>query len=304
MKQLARLPFIALFGASLLLTGCASFDNTKPAPAQAQPIAVKFTDEAVSGWTDLPVGTHRVPDSQVIISGHQKGGAAGILFGPLGLLVQGAVNSNIGEGATKDVKPALQLNITKRAQDIADAMVDSGRFTKVFTTKGDGPNTTLNVKSAVAVTFVGDTEVRPYVVLKASLDAVKDKQPGWSTRYIASSGQARPLVGSGSWTENAGESLKQSVDESLQRAVRFMLEDVASPSARDDNQLTLVQGYFPYVKQRFQTVGYKIAEDDQSITFIPKLGDVLVFTGVNVMDKAATTYRPATKDDAVFKMLD
>ena len=304
MNLLARLPVVDLLCASAILSGCASFENTKPAPPQTKPIAVKFNDAGMSGWSDLPAGTHSVPDSQVVVSGHQKGGAVGILFGVVGVLAQGAINSSLGEEATKDARAALQLNVTKRAQSIADDLIDSGQFAKTFTTQPDGANATLSVASAIAVTFVGDTEVRPYVVLKASLGEANDKGTGWTTRYIASSGQPRPLTGSGSWTENSGELLKRTVDENLQRAIRFMLADIAVPHARDDNSLTMVQGHFPYVKPKFQTVGYKLAEDEQSIVFIPKLGDVIVFTGVNLMDKGATTYRPATKDDAVFKVLD
>jgi hypothetical protein len=37
---------------------------------------------------------------------------------------------------------------------------------------------------------------------------------------------------------------------------------------------------------------------------VPRLGDVMVFAGVNVFEKSAITFRPARKDDVVFKLLD
>ena len=60
--------------------------------------------------------------------------------------------------------------------------------------------------------------------------------------------------------------------------------------------LEMLKPHFP--------VGYQVAEDERSIVFVPKLGDVLVFAGVNVMDKSVTTVRPALPDDARLKLVD
>src|SRR5437016_883240 len=89
----------ALLLAVLSLSGCATFELSKPAPAQQQPISVKLSTEELSGWSDLPMGVYRIPDSQVIISGHQKASGAGILFGVLGLAVTSAVNTAAGARA-------------------------------------------------------------------------------------------------------------------------------------------------------------------------------------------------------------
>lgn len=97
------------FIVTLFLSGCASYDMTKSAPIKSETINIKYTNAELSGMTDLPVGTYRVPNSQVIISGHQKVGSAGLLFGVVGLAVQGAVNSNKGKNATKSAEDMLKI---------------------------------------------------------------------------------------------------------------------------------------------------------------------------------------------------
>ena len=77
-----------------------------------------------------------------------------------------------------------------------------------------------------------------------------------------------------------------------------MLSDISNPRARDDDRLYTVQGRFPYLKDRMQTVGYKLDEDDQSIYFAPKIDDSMVFSGIHVLGKSATKYRKARKGDA------
>ncbi len=298
------LRLLAALTSAALITGCASFEKTKPAPSVGQTIAVDVTAEELSGWTDLPTGTYRVPNSQVIVSGHQKGGAAGVLFGVLGVMVQGAINSSIGAQSVKDVEDALRIDLTASAGEASRELIASGRFGTTFSATPEGASAVLTVNTALIATYVSDTDVRPYVLLKASLRDANAKDAKWSTRYIASLGDARPLGGEGGWTSDGGQALRSVAQVNLRRAVEVMLADVASPYARDDQRLTAVQGGFPFVKQRLQTVGYQLAEDDASIVFIPKLGDVLVFAGVNVMDKTVTTYHPAGKDDSPFKVVE
>lgn len=289
--------------ATMGLGGCASFNRTKPAPAQQQPIAVRFTGAELSAWSDMPAGVYRVPDSQVIVSGHQKGGATGLLFGVIGVAVQSAINSSAGKDATKNVEDALRISLTSEAQRVTQDLLASGRFSGQFIQSTDAAGPTLDVTSAVVLTFVNATDARPYVLLKADLATAKGAKQSWETRYIASSGQPRPLSGANSWTADGGAILRSTVYEDLRHAIEVMLKDVSHPYVRDDTKLTTVQGYFPYLKERAQAVGYELGEDDRSVYFIPKLGDLIVFSGVNIMDKALTSHRSAAKDDAVFKIV-
>ncbi len=302
--KLIRAVFV-MCTAALLLPGCATYNRTKPAPHQAQPIKVEFTSTELSGSWDLPLGTYRVPDSQVIISGHQKGGMVpAALFGVLGMAVQSAVNKNAGKNATKDSGAALQITLTAQAQEFADVMIAGDPFAKSFSNDSNVAGPTLSVSTGVVMTFVTDTDVLPYVELKASLTEPKATSPKWTTRYIAYAGLPRPLTGDRSWTSDGGKDLNSTLTVELRRAIRVMLLDVASPYPRDDKKLTTVQGHFPFIKKRMETEGYELSEEPQFIAFVPKLGDAMVMTGVNIMEKATTVYRPAEKGDSYFKMLD
>ncbi len=303
MQQWKRWAAMAIAGLVVAgVTGCASFEFTKPAPAHARPLAVKVSEEELSGWSDLPIGTYRVPDSHVIISGHQKGQAAGMMFGLIGVAIAHAANQSAGESAVKDAEAALRMKLTQPLRDEIAQAVAQAPANAAFTTAG-GDGSALVVVPGLVLTYVGENDVRPYVVLRTSLVGA-DQKPVWNTRYIASTGAARPLAGPGSWTEQGGEALKANVQASLSTAVKVMLTDVASPYKRDDAALSVAEGPFPFIKQRVQIMGYKLSEDERYVAFVPKLGDVLVFAGVNVLDKQNAAVRDAAKDDIAFKIVE
>src|SRR5689334_21793802 len=108
---------------SLLVLACAPLhvlagpNAIETAPVQAGPTQVEFSTAQISKWTDLPMGTYRVPNSDVIISGHQKGGAAPILlFGVIGMAIQGSVNAHNGKEAIAEMEQALTFSIDDEAK--------------------------------------------------------------------------------------------------------------------------------------------------------------------------------------------
>lgn len=287
---------LAVVAVCLSLGACATYNRTMPAPAVAGPIAVKVNSEQLSGWTDLPVGAYKVPQSDVIITGHQRGQVAGMMFGLLGVAIAHAANSNASAAGVNNTEQILRMSLADQTRTEVETLVAQQPLAGKF--GGQAGGTQLDVSSALLLSYVSDTQVRPYAVLTGA-----DKRPLWETRYFASTGEARPLEGSDSWTENGGELLKATVAANLRQAVRVMLNDVAQPYTRDAKQMTVVEANFPYLKQRVQMKGYSLTEDDKYIAFIPKVGDAMVLSGVNVLDKSVTVYRPAKPDDVVFKVL-
>ncbi len=92
-----------------------------------------YSNEGPSGWSDLPIGTYQVPNSTVIISGHQEGGGIGRDIRPrIGLLAQGAVNSGIGKGAVNNVEAALHVDLTPQADALTKTILASGKFGQAF----------------------------------------------------------------------------------------------------------------------------------------------------------------------------
>ena len=299
--SIRRIATGVLFAALLALTGCASFEFAKAPPTEGRPIAMKNGGDELSGWSDLPIGVYRVPDSHVIISGHQKGHAAGLLFGLVGVAVAHAANASAGADAVKSAEQSLRIKLDAPLEAAIRDIASSPGFAPTFTLAEQRGQTTLVVTPALVLSFVNDNALRPYVVLKASMLG-SDSKPIWTTRYIASTGEPRALFGKDGWLEDGAAELHKAVRTNMRVAMRTLASDVSKPYARDEQKLVTVQGNFPYMKQRLQAVGYPLAEDDQYLTFVPKLGDVLVFAGVNVFDKTVVKFRPATKDDLPLKL--
>ena len=283
-----------------LLAGGARAETANPAPTPSPPVRVTYSSRG-AGMNDIPVGAYRVPDSNVLISGHQKGGPAGLLFGPVGMLAQSAINSQVGKQAVSGAQDALHFDVSKQAEDDTRSVLQSGRYGQTFTLDGVSDGPALTVYAFASITFVTDTDVRPYVILKAVPKPSGDHQQ--TVRYICCGGEPLPLAGDNGLTANGGALLQKIFAQEVDGAVNLMLTDVAHPYTRDEQRLVAVDARFPFVRNRLRVTGYELSEDQDSIVFAPKLGSLIVFTGVEKMDKAAISYRPATKKDAPFKIL-
>ncbi len=287
----------------VLLGGCATYDLSSPPPAQTAPVAIVYSSDGASGWNDVPMGTYSVPDSDVVISGHQGGGNIGMLFGLVGVLAQSAVNSSRGASAVNPVQDALHVHLAPQAVELTQKILASGKYGQSFTTTPTADGPTVTVSSYTVVTFVNDNDVEPYVVLKAKLVPGKAGGKAWTARYIASSGKPVPLQGPGSLTENGGALLKTHLTRDLDWAVNAMLSDLANPQAHAGGAPVYVETAVPFVRQRWGLPGVTIAEDSDKLVYAPHVADAVVFAGVHIVDKSAVTIRPATKDDSI-KVLD
>lgn len=288
--------------ASAPLQAFAAKNATELAPLGAGPTQVEFSTAQVSKWTDLPLGTYRVPNSDVIISGHQKGGAAPmLLFGVVGLAVQGSINAGNGKEAMASAEQALTLVIDEEAKAKLQAALADPAYAGKFTSEATDPK--LEITGAVVLSFARNQDVLPYVTLRVKLMGKGGKDKLWTTRYIASKGARRPLVGDGSWTADGGAPLRAHVSGLLDTAIGTMLKDIANPYPRDEASLVTVRGYFPHVNKPLQVVGYKLAEENGQMLFLPKLGTTIVFAGVNILDTASVWHQPTVKGDKPLKLL-
>jgi hypothetical protein len=302
-RALARLSFLLAFASVPLHALAGTPKATLVAPSFDGPTQIEFSTDQVSKWTDLPLGTYRVPNSDLIISGHQKGGAAPmLLFGLIGVAVQSGINSNQGKGAMASAEQALTFSIDEEAKaKLQLALADpayAGKFTADAT-----PGRKFEVTGAVVMSFANQQDVLPYVTLRVKLMGNEGKSKLWTTRYIASAGARRPLVGDGSWTENDGAALRPQVSRLLDLAIGTMLKDISDPYPREEASLTNVHGYFVHVNKPLQVVGYKLAEEDGRMLFLPKLGTTIVFAGVNILDTDSVWQQPAGKKDKPLKLL-
>lgn len=302
-QALTRLSFVLAFAGIPLQAMAGTPKATLGAPALDGPAQVVFSTDQVSKWTDLPLGTYRVPNSDVIISGHQKGGAAPmLLFGVIGMAVQSSINAGHGKDAMASAEQALTFSIDEEAKAKLQAAIADPAYAGKFTSDAT-PAGKFEVTGAVVLSFANQLEALPYVALRVKLLGNNGKSKLWTTRYIASSGMRKPLAGEGSWTAENGAPLRSQVSHLLDLAIGTMLKDIATPYTRDEASLTNVHGYFMHVNKPLQVVGYKLAEEGGRMLFLPRLGTSIVFAGVNILDTATVWQQPAGKKDAPLKLL-
>jgi hypothetical protein len=294
---------------SLALGGCASYQMTRSAPPESKPIAISYTGDDISAWSDMPIGTYHVPDSQVIISGHQRTGPASMMFGLAGVAVANAIDKSGGKSAVKSSEDVLHITLTSEAQDNLKGLLASNEFAGHFTTSVTRGDPELSISGSIVLTFIDETSVTPFVVLKATLKQhnrnkeIKDWTLLWSTRYVCSIGAAKPLAGAEGWVSDDGVALRSTISAELKQAMHYMLSDIVAPAPRDDAHRILVSGHYPFIKGRFEMVGYALGDDGNSVVFSPKIGDATVLAGVDIFDKTTVTYRDAIKDDKIIKRI-
>jgi hypothetical protein len=137
------------------------------------------------------------------------------------------------------------------------------------------------------VCSTGNDQVRPWVFLKTSLkDGAGEEK--WKTRYIVSLGQPRALAGPNGWAPGDGSTLRAAVDKGLRTAVDLMLRDASGSLARTERPVK-IRTQWPWVKEAMDVTADVLEETPDRLVVLPKVGDVSVFAGVNVLDKSAVT---------------
>jgi len=248
------------------------------------------------------MGAFRIPNSEVIVSGYQQGGVnLGLIHG----VVTVAPTSSGGfkeKAAVKSSEQALEISLTTLAPPVLSTLIESSKFSERYALTPDASAPVLSIGGGVVLMFVSDTLLRPYVVLDAALRGPHGSG-FWSMRYVASIGAPRVLTGPDGWASDGGAPFQAIVSSELQRALAVILTDVSSPLVRDRNSKTTVQGYFPYIKGRFQVIGYLLGEDADSIYFVPDVPTTSSLHGIQIMDKPITVFRAATADDPRMRSL-
>lgn len=290
-----------VIGALLLCSACINLETPHVAP-QAHAIVINFTQADLSAGSEMPMYTYHIPNSQVLVSGHQGGGTS------ISVLNGIVVVSGDSRGAFRDrmaVKPfeeALHMSLASLAPQELSTLLVSPPLTEKFTLEPDASAPTLTISGDVVLMFETDSLVKPYVILNAKLTPPLGRGLSWSMRYAASLGAARSLSGLDGWASDGGTLLKATVAAELQRVLAVMLQDVSSPFVRDRGSKFTVQGDFPFMEHRLQLVGYLLGEDAAEIYFLPNMPSTSLLATVFIMEKSAITVRAAASDDPRIKI--
>jgi len=301
--------------AVVLVSGCVTAHIPKSTPPLEDPISINIVQGGLSGFTDLPVGFHRIPDSQLVMTGHKKKGNAAVaflLFGVIGVLMHASAEDDQVEILVSEIEDALRLTVAPIVEQAVSSSLDDNPYADKFRlvgatnggSKADSTGPVLDLDAALILSFDGEDTYRAHAVVKASLREAAGKAPVWRTRYFSSSGSARGLFGAEGWAAAQGDLLKAYATAEFKRLIDIVLMDVSSPYTRTDDTLLMIQARFPYMKQDLQTVGYLLEDDEEFIVVHPQLHPQFAFAGVHVLDKSMTTYRQAQPGDPVFKIVE
>lgn len=269
----------------------------KAAPRELTPISVNYTSAGLSGWTDLPIGTYRVPDSEVIITGRQKGGVGAAMFGLVGVAVFHAIDRSAEKSAVKASDAILHLTLTSEAGRDLAKLLSTSEFAAHFASASVPGDAALTIDGGIVLTFVRANSALPSVILKAKLSDPRSPGSGWTTRYLCTIGGPRAMEGNDSWSADGGAALRSTVSRELEQALRAMLADVAAPAARAGARRVAMTAYYPFINGTYQLVGDLLGDDGKWVVFAPHIADVNVMSGVDIFDKADVSYRTATKAD-------
>jgi hypothetical protein len=263
------------------------------APAVA-PLSIFISDKGPNGMSDLPMGVKRITDSNIVVSGHQKGGALGLLFGVVGVAIQSAANTDAGGKRTNDIQDALRFDVAGRASELASGILAEESFRGGYTLATEESPSAVSVVPYIVLTYVNETDVRPYIVLKTKLEPEAGSKKPRTIKYFCCEGPAMPLIGEDSLTENNGEKLKALLNTELDTALRIMLTDRRQPFARNDDAKLDVNGSLPFVGKSFKWRGWDLGsyKDYKLIEF---RGGILVFGGVHAVEPGALEITPYVK---------
>jgi len=292
MKHIAILAMVASAPALMAQTaapqgpaGAATTPTSSPAPT-----AIVFSEKGANGMSDLPMGVHRIPDSNVVVSGYQGGGGIGMLFGVVGMLVQSSINTETGTGKVRNVEDDLRFDVRAKAIDMTNTIMAGDKFRTAFTLTPQPGGSTMTVTPYVVLTFVKKTDdVRPYIVLKTKVATGSDS--GKTIKYFCCEGKPVPLA---SLTENNGARLKELLTTELDTAVNVMLLDRSQPFPRNDQAKLKTNGLLPFVGKPLKWGGWDLGsyKDYRLVEF---RGGLFVFSGVNIVEPDGLELTPVVK---------
>lgn len=262
-----------------------------PGPTSSPaPTTIVFSEKGANGMSDLPMGVHRIPDSNVVVSGYQGGGGIGMLFGLVGVLVQSSINAEAGTGKVRNVEDDLRFDVRAKAIEMTNAIMAGDKFRTAYTLTPQPGGSTMTVTPYVVLTFVKKTEdVRPYIVLKTKVATGTDS--GKTIKYFCCEGKAEPLA---SLTDNNGARLKELLTAELDTAVNVMLLDRSQPFPRNDEAKLNTNGLLPFVGKPLKWKGFDLGRY-KDYNLVEFRGGMFVFSGVNIVEPNALEITPVVK---------
>lgn len=274
---------------AVIVTGC-SQALQQPMPAISDRLGLIVSKEPPSKWTDMPMGVHQIPDASVYVSGHQGAAGVGAAFGLIGLAIAHAAAQSTGERKTQSVQTLLKVDMPALTETaLADELARSNHADRFVAGRPTGA--ALEIVPYLVLTFIGNDEARPWVVLKTALKDASGNER-WKTRYSASLGTPRPLGGDRGWVADDGAAFRGAVDRSLRAALAVLLRDASGTLPRGRGRSVKVKGHWVWVKPMLEPSVEVLDETPETLIVAPKVPDGIVYAGISILDRRAVSVTP------------
>jgi hypothetical protein len=274
----------------LLQSGCATYNRIANYPASGSATTVAVEAVPLSKMKDLPVGGYYDAPRNIVVTGHQKGVATGmLLFGMVGVLVADQVNKSAGASKYGDDSARAGVDLVVLSRELLNQVVSDGTAPKWSVAPAAGG---LRLSPYAVFTVQKSGEAHLHAMLRAEKIGA-DGKPTWSARYFVRAAGAHKLDGDDTWM--TGGRFEPAMRAALQRAIATCVADTHGKLAGAGT--FTAKGRFPYFPMDFELRVIAVQEDADSVVGRLAVGDALICSGTHVLDRADYVIKAAEFKD-------
>lgn len=275
---------------TLVFSGCATYNRIADYPVAARTTAVAVVPKPMSKMNELPVGGYYDAERQIVVTGHQKGMFAGLMFGVVGVLVADQMNKSSGASKYGDDSAKSGTDLATLTREIVSSAVAKGTAPgwSVATVETAG----LRLSPYAIFTVEKSGEARLHAMLRAEIPG-KDGKPTWSARYFVRAPGLHKLDGDDTWMTQGR--FEPAIRAALERATAVCIADTAGQLSGNTTQTA--KGHYPFLNMDFEVRVIAVREDADAIIGRLAIGDAAIFAGTHVLDRQDYSFKPASFKD-------
>jgi hypothetical protein len=236
--------------------------------------------------SELPLGAYYDEPHRIVVSGHQKGVGAGVMFGLVGVLVADSANKSAAENRFGGDVTRMATDLTEVTRAELAQEQTEGKMAATLLPCAGGQL----VATPFAIFTVNKAgNARLYAMLKAEFKGAADNEPRWSVRYFARAAGEYPIAGPDSWSV-AGR-YAAGIKSALQCAISALVDEIQGRYTTE--RKALAKGRFAFFADDIELRVIVVHEDRDRAIGRLAVGDVMVMSGTQVMDRADFTFKDA-----------
>jgi len=272
---------------AVTFSGCASFNRIANYPAPKKETTVSVASKPMSKMSELPIEAYYDEQRHIIVTGHQKGMVAGMMFGVVGVLVADQMNKSSG-GTKFGSEAAKAADLGAILNEVLDSSLTQGHaenWKKIASDAG------LQLTPYAVFTVEKTGDARLYAMLRAEIPGTNG-DPTWSGRYFVRAAGEYPLQENGWMT---ADRFPKAIRDALERALKVCIDD--THGRLTGTQTVTAKGRFPFINMDFQLRAIVVQEQPDAIVAKLAVGDAMVLAGTHVLARSDYEIKPAQFKD-------